>query len=676
MIRKIYTLLLVVSLCATTALAQTPSGTYNGDKLPSLSAIDQELSDLLTKCRSYDNLELYSKHSRFKELMETYLCHPETLSKGLPKLEEMIYTYKSQDGKVKFYGCWLEGGGTESLGINFIQYVNAIGKVVCMPYNNDLRYSRQIVNVWEFTVCNQQYFALMTFWRGMLSFWEYNLEILSLKNGVYYTQTDFFFPEGVGQVYEEEYFTYDSEGRIDDIKTRPTSYVEVCNSGDGNGKVDFNFDPKTLTVTVWNPDYNSDNPREEVVETKWQLIGNSYGLLESIQGDWDGDGKMDMGNVYYRNTKTRSLVDDDEIYTGPEDQYWIDFYNNIVSIDDNMVSGCIACPTNEGDLDGDGGDELGFWSRAGMTACGSYNVYTYKSGEWKKLLSISHNPNWNDCDYQDLVRKHPTNPNWLIVKEIILDSGKIRDRVIDIDKCLSTTFRYERLNFVDNYVYIDGWVTLTDFKSEYDLSYIKWHDVILRISHCDCEPFTFYGGCTYQGERYADDYVQYPYDHDESFVTAPDDLFFFADLDFDGTKELITGLIPYAGSQRYCAAFMSIYRLVDGRYIDATQEFHALSEVFKMIDPTGWSIDSETREIYHYNIAGNYHNVRVYKFEQGRYYFARSVDCNFSDLGQNGHAKITVNDNNNKEILNIVVSKSDYEQNWWDYVRYAHLQNR
>ena len=121
---------------------------------------------------------------------------------------------------------------------------------------------------------------------------------------------------------------------------------------------------------------------------------------------------------------------------------------------------------------------------------------------------------------------------------------------------------------------------------------------------------------------------------------------------------------------------MSIYRLVDGRYVDATQEFHSKSEVFKMIDPTGWSIDSETREIYHYNIAGYYHNVRVYKFEQGRYYFARNVDCYFNDYGENGHAKITVSNKNDKEILDRVVTKSDYEQNWWNYVRYAHLQNR
>lgn len=53
-------------------------------------------------------------------------------------------------------------------------------------------------------------------------------------------------------------------------------------------------------------------------------------------------------------------------------------------------------------------------------------------------------------------------------------------------------------------------------------------------------------------------------------ITAPDELLFFADLDFDGENELIANLQPFMDGQRDCSAYKSIYKLVDGEYCDVS----------------------------------------------------------------------------------------------------------
>ncbi|MBR5133165.1 MAG: hypothetical protein IKV29_03585 [Alistipes sp.] len=681
MIRKGLTSILLIAIgllatvaigeCSNIASAQESAKTSR----PKIKSIDKELTTLLLASRNCSEgfSATDSLQRVFIKRLEHYLTYPETYNNDMPKLQNHVRITSFPETKTKFYSFWIYGGGTMSDDKNYFQYMSSDGEVDYIPFLNDVRYPRGIVEIWDFKHGDTNYYVLKGYCRGMSSSWYYSIAVVSIEDGeiTYHPE---FLPKTFGFVPSvEEYFTYDESGQIDGQEERPGYFMNVCGTENANVNVDFDFDPKTLTVTVWDDADTTYSRTGATTKSEWKLSFERGKLVGSISGDFDGDGNEDRGEAYYLNSITGTATDNDDIYIGPEDNYHMEFSGNISQIDGQDL-GIISELTNEGDLDGDGGDELGLWTTAGMTLNGSYIVYTYKDGVWKELLSIGHNPNWNDCDYQDLVCKHPTKSNWLIIKEVICGDGKVRDRIIDINRVLSRSFCYEYLNFEDNYVYIEGWKRESTLKFRHN--HLTYHDVVLRISHCDCEPFTFYGGCTYKGDRYAGNRVKYPYDHYATFVTAPDDLFFFADLDFDGTKELITGLIPEAGSQRYCEGFTLIYRLEDGKYRDATAEFHAKSEVFKMIDPTGWSIDTKTREIYHYNIAGFYHNVDVYKFEDGNYYYHRRIECTFEQSEPERYAHIKVHDKDGKKICYFEVSKEDYEDNWWGYVRYSHLNKQ
>lgn len=399
-------------------------------------------------------------------------------------------------------------------------------------------------------------------------------------------------------------------------------------------------------------------------------------LEETIFGDFNGDGIEECAKLYYSFSGDGG-VDDDPMYSGSYDDYDIYFSDNsIAPLTRDILQWSASNMTNEGDLDGDGADELGVWIRGGYSSWGTYVIFTYNDSEWRELTNISHNPNWNPCDYQDLVRVNAEDYTQLIVKDILVD-GKVVERAVDITVRDKPTFNYQ--NFVlietdngyvskENNVYISGWIEPAE-------GFDGWYDVQLHLSQSGCKLLKADGGriSQYGVEKYNGRSLESSYNYAEKFVTAPDDLFFFADIDFDGIYEFITSIRPFAGTQRDCSAYTSIYRLVDGEYRDVTREFVAKCEVFDMIDPGGWSIDYTTKEIYHYNIAGVYRYVSVYKFSNGKYHYDRRVTFDYTHLDLNSFGVIEVYDRQDSLIKSVAVTKSDYETNWWDYVRYFHL---
>ena len=399
-------------------------------------------------------------------------------------------------------------------------------------------------------------------------------------------------------------------------------------------------------------------------------------LLETITGDFNGDGVEEQAELYYIFTGEGG-VDDDPVYVGCDDNYDIYFSDNsIAPLSRDIIQWAASNLTNEGDLNGDGTDELGVWIRGGYTACGTYVVFTYKDSKWSELIHISHNPNWNGCDYQELVSVNDQDPTQLIVMDVCPD-GRVKERLVDLTTKDGVNFKYTDFVLIDlrdgyvdqeNNVFIEGWIKPAE-------GFEGWYDVQLQLSQSGCKLLKPASGriSQYEVDKYKGKSLESSCDYDEKFVTAPDDLFFFADLDFDGVNEFITSITPFAGSQRDCSAYTAIYRRVNGEYKNVTRQFVDKCEVFGMIDPLGWSIDYTTKEIYHSNIAGVYQNVTVYKFVDGEYIFDRTVTFDYED-GSDIRGVIKVLDSNENIITSLDVTKYDCEKNWWDYVRYLHLK--
>ena len=143
-------------------------------------------------------------------------------------------------------------------------------------------------------------------------------------------------------------------------------------------------------------------------------------LCQAIKGDFNGDGKQESAVVGV-------------VSKGETSQCSITFDNDSIEpIGSSIIEHTAIYLTNEGDLNGDGADDIGFFLHSGQSYWGTYAVCSYVGGEWKLLLSYDHNPGWNDTPIQDLVRKHPTKANCVIIKQISLDQPEMLERDVDL----------------------------------------------------------------------------------------------------------------------------------------------------------------------------------------------------------------------------------------------------
>lgn len=151
-----------------------------------------------------------------------------------------------------------------------------------------------------------------------------------------------------------------------------------------------------------------------------------------------------------------------------------------------------------------------------------------------------------------------------------------------------------------------------------------YSDIRIKITKSGIEVFDGYAGRVY-GDFKCDVDKFFP-SKKNGAITAPDDVLFFADLDFDGADELITDRSPFAGSQRNLPGFGSIYRLTDGKYTDATDEFTSRCEVFNEIEPYFFIVDYRNKSIIHCNDGGYMSGGwEVYKYQNGSYTYDRYV---------------------------------------------------
>lgn len=143
-------------------------------------------------------------------------------------------------------------------------------------------------------------------------------------------------------------------------------------------------------------------------------IAEKLRLKEYVIGDFNGNGQKEYVAIYYR-VDGKSYHDYILVGDATMDSINLEWYAS------NLV--------NEGDLNGDGADEIGMFKRGEHSSWGEYTVYTYTADGWRELVSISHSETWNSAPYQDLVRIDPNNTNSLIVKEI----GVVDNSIVDVN---------------------------------------------------------------------------------------------------------------------------------------------------------------------------------------------------------------------------------------------------
>lgn len=238
-----------------------------------------------------------------------------------------------------------------------------------------------------------------------------------------------------------------------------------------------------------------------------------------------------------------------------------------------------------------------------------------------------------------------------------LDLAIVVDDEVRINELEGIKQRERRVNISSKGMIFD--VTVTDADG-----FEGYSDIRIKITRSGKEVFDGYAGrvhCDFECD--VDKF--FPREENDA-ITAPDDVLFFADLDFDGVDELITGHSPFAGSQRNLPGFGSIYRLTGGKYIDATDEFTSRCEVFNEIEPYCFIVDYRNKSIIHY-IDGGYMSGgwEVYEYHNGNYAYDRYV--HFNRDNQSNNVDVTVSYNDGRETYTISSMSYIFNEQKWQY---------
>ena len=252
-------------------------------------------------------------------------------------------------------------------------------------------------------------------------------------------------------------------------------------------------------------------------------------------------------------------------------------------------------------------------------------------GEKELLIS-----DWGQCQQGNSYEVYDITNNGLVLKT--------QPPYNEIDNC--TKFYYDKKQIE---VFTHGGIFYSDTKVyeiknntvkllvEYEFTlhtadgFDGWYDVRLKMSKNSKPCFEGFVG---RVQSLSCDVENFYPKAEDGIISAPDEILFFADIDFDGIDELITGVSPFGGSQRKCSAFTTIYKLVDGKYKDVSKNFAAKCKIFEAIEPHYFSVNYSNKEIIQYHDGGVMSGGwEVYAFADGKYRYDRYVnfDHNIND---------------------------------------------
>lgn len=143
------------------------------------------------------------------------------------------------------------------------------------------------------------------------------------------------------------------------------------------------------------------------------IVGAIY-ERDTIRGDFNGDGKIEYA---YSESNPAEYYNLDKVDDGKLNN--ITFSNPTIPAIETKFQ--IERLTNEGDLNGDGIDEIGFNKRAISRIC-EYTVYSLShTNQWQKLLQVDYdvlNPP------SDVCRLDPNRPGYVIVQTVEWEDGE------------------------------------------------------------------------------------------------------------------------------------------------------------------------------------------------------------------------------------------------------------
>ena len=233
-----------------------------------LSEIKKEFNKIFDNWYStYDFCQRDMLENILRSRMQFHLSNPVTYRYWQSSNDyNPLKVAASPDGKLKFYTTWNISDGTMRGWITFYQYIDSNGKLVCKEWQGDRRFDCQSnpTKVWQFTYHDSTFYVLKSFWRACSCEWGYSMEIATFDNGepTYHIH---FFPN-MKEYNEIKKLSYvNGEWEESDWVREGGSYCVsyTCRFLD----VNYNFDPKTLTVTA-----TTQADTGEVVKTeRWKL---------------------------------------------------------------------------------------------------------------------------------------------------------------------------------------------------------------------------------------------------------------------------------------------------------------------------------------------------------------------------------------------------------------------
>ena len=199
--------------------------------------------------------------------MRFHLSNPVTYRYWQPTSEYNPFKVSiSPDKKYKFYTTRDVCDGTAGEWITFYQYIDDKGNITCKEWQDDRRFDCQgnVIGVWQFSHHDTTFYVLKSVWQGSSCEWAYCMEIATFDKGIP-TYHIHFFPD-MKEYNEIKKWSYvngewEESDWVKEVGSYCVSYT--CRFLD----VNYNFNPKTLTVTATTQADTGD----AVITKRWKL---------------------------------------------------------------------------------------------------------------------------------------------------------------------------------------------------------------------------------------------------------------------------------------------------------------------------------------------------------------------------------------------------------------------
>jgi hypothetical protein len=173
------------------------------------------------------------------------------------------------------------------------------------------------------------------------------------------------------------------------------------------------------TIAIFSEDYKLIREVEYVKTKDWETYESyikGYPMSDTLTGDFNGNGIKDTA-WFHRTEDVQYYIDNNEC-------------KGLLSFSDDEVKPldlgncCGGTFKNEGDLDGNGTDEIGVMCSKAVSGCRYYYVFTYGGNDWKLLIPpIESSLSMREAGIV-LVEKDNKNEGHIVVRNMLYFNNK------------------------------------------------------------------------------------------------------------------------------------------------------------------------------------------------------------------------------------------------------------